>query len=132
MDTIDTLTKSFDKLFVTTAQNILGSDIKFCKIGFIFTSIGIGLSLLINSFYLIKMKNENNLIKNKLNLLLNEQKFIMEGNLTIYDFITKNIKNIKNTDLIISDNKKYLQEIENEKKPQEDIETDGYDFLYCE
>ena len=126
MDTIDTLTKSFDNLILITVQNILGSDIKVCKLGFIFTSIGVGLSLLINSFYLIKIKNENNLIKNKLNLLLNEQKVIIEGNITIYDFITKNIKNIKNTDLIINDNKKYLQEIENV------TESEEYDFLYCD
>ena len=70
---------------------------------FIFTSIGIGLSLLINSFYLIKIKNENNLIKNKLNLLLNEQKLIIEGNISIYEFITKNINAIKTTNLIIND-----------------------------
>ena len=102
-NTLDALTKSFDKLFVTTAQNILGSDIKICKWSFIFTSIGIGLSVLINSFYFVKMNNENKMLKNKLDLILNEQKFIMEGNLTIYDYITKNIKNIKNTDLIIND-----------------------------
>jgi hypothetical protein len=132
MDTIDTLTKSFDKLFVTTAQNILGFDIKFCKIGFICTSIGIGLTLLINSFYLIKIKNENNLIKNKVNLLLNEQKLIIEGNISIYEYITKNINAIKNTNLIINDNKKYLQEIENERKSEEDIEVEGYDFLFCQ
>ena len=125
MDTIDTLTKSFDNLILITAQNILGSDIKVCKLGFIFTSIGIGLSLLINSFYLIKMNNENKLIKNKINLLLNEQKVIIDGNITIYDFITKNIK--KN-DLIINDNKKYLQQIENEKV----TESEDYDFLYCD
>jgi hypothetical protein len=129
MDTIDTLTKSFDKLFVTTIQNILGSDIKACKWSFIFTSIGVGLSMLINSYYLIKINNENNLIKNKINMVLNEQKLIIEGNITIYDYITKNIKN---TDLIFNDNKKYLQEMENEKKSEEDIETEGYDFLYCE
>lgn len=127
MDTIDTLTKTFDKLFVTTAQNILGSDIKICKWSFIFTSIGVGLSLLINSYYLIKIKNENNIIKNKINLLLNEQKIIIEGNVTIYDFIVKNIRTIKNTDLIIN-NKKYLQEIENKKEP----ESEDYDFLYCD
>ena len=132
MDTIDTLTKTFDKLFVTTAQNILGSDIKFCKMSFIFTSIGIGLSLLINSFYLIKIKNENNLIKNKLNLLLNEQTLIIQGNISIYEFITKNINAIKNTNLIINDNNKYLQEIENKKESEKDIETEGYDFLFCE
>ena len=126
MDTIDTLTKTFDKLFVTTAQNILGSDIKFCKMSFIFTSIGIGLSLLINSFYLIKIKNENNLIKNKLNLLLNEQTLIIQGNISIYEFITKNINAIKNTNLIINDNKKCLQEIQNE------TETEDFEFLYCE
>ena len=128
MDTIDTLTKTFDKLFVTTAQNILGSDIKICKLSFIFTSIGVGLSILINSYYLIKMNNENQLIKKKINLLLNEQKVIIEGNVTIYDFITKNIKNNKNHDLIINDNKKYLQEKETEK----DSEAEGYDFLYCD
>jgi len=127
MDTIDTLTKSFDNLILITAQNILGSDIKVCKLGFIFTSIGVGLSLLINSFYLIKMNNENKLIKNKINLLLNEQKVIIDGNITIYDFITKNIK--KN-DLIINDNKKYLQQIENEKVPENDYESESYDFLY--
>jgi hypothetical protein len=124
-NTLDALTKSFDKIFITTVQNILGSDIKVCKLSFIFTSIGIGLSVLINSFYLIKMNNENKLIKNKINLLLNEQKVIIDGNITIYDFITKNIKN---NNLIISDNKKYLQEIENEKV----TESEDYDFLYCD
>jgi hypothetical protein len=119
-NTLDTLTKSFDKLFVTTVQNILGSDIKVCKLSFIFTSIGIGLSVLINSFYLIKMNNENKLIKNKLDLLLNEQKVVMEGNIMIYDFITKSIKN---TDLIINDKEKYLQEKEKE--------TEEFEFLYC-
>ena len=132
MDTIDTLTKSFDKIFVTTIQNIVGSDIKICRWSFIFTSIGIGINILLNSFYFVKMNNENKMLKNKLDLILNEQKFIMEGNLTIYDFITKNNENIKNTDLIINDNKKYLQKMENEKKSEEDIETEGYDFLYCE
>jgi hypothetical protein len=121
MDTIDTLTKSFDKLFVTTVQNILGSDIKFCKLGFIFTSIGIGLSLLINSFYLIKINNENKLIKNKINLLLNEQKFIIEGNVTIHDFITKKLKSVEIT---VYDKNICLQERDNE--------AEGYDFLYCE
>ena len=122
-NTLDALTKSFDKLFVTTAQNILGSDIKICKWSFIFTSIGIGLSVLINSFYLFKMNNENKLIKNKLDLLLNEQKVVMEGNITIYDYITKNIKNIKNiknTDLIIND-----------KEMEKENEVEEYDFLYC-
>ena len=116
-NTLDTLTKSFDKLFVTTVQNILGSDIKVCKWSFIFTSIGIGFSVLINSFYLIKMNNENKLIKNKLDLLLNEQKVVMEGNITIYDFISKNIKN---THLIIND-----------KEKEKEKETEEFEFLYC-
>ena len=77
MDTLGNLTKSFDKLVVTTIQNILGSDIKICKLGFIFTSISIGVNVLINSFYFIKMNNENNIIKNKINLLLNENKVII-------------------------------------------------------
>jgi hypothetical protein len=128
MDSIDTLTKSFDKLFVTTAQNIFSADIKMCKWSFIFTSIGVGLSMLINSYYLIKINNENKLIKNKVNLLLNEQKLIIEGNVTIYDFVTKNIKKIKNPDLIINDKKKYLQVKEKETEP----ESEDYDFLYCQ
>jgi hypothetical protein len=119
-NTLDALTKSFDKLFVTTAQNILGSDIKICKWSFIFTSIGIGINILLNSFYFVKMNNENKMLKNKLDLILNEQKFIMEGNLTIYDYITKNIKNIKNTDLIIND-----------KEMKKENEVEEYDFLYC-
>ena len=116
-NTLDILTKSFDKIFITTAQNILGSDIKFCKWSFLFTSIGVGLSMLINSFYLIKINNENNSIKNKLDLLLNNQKLIMEGNITIYDFI-------KNTDVINKNTQLQLQSKNNE-------ETDDYDFLYC-
>ena len=107
-NTLDALTKSFDKIFVTTVQNILGYDIKICKLSFIFTSIGIGLSVLINSFYLIKMKNENKLIQNKLDLLLNQQKVVIEGNITIYDFI-------KNTQLQLKNNE----------------EKEDYDFLYC-
>jgi hypothetical protein len=116
-NTFDALTKSFDKIFVTTAQNILGSDIKFCKWSFLFTSIGVGLSMLINSFYLIKINNENNSIKNKLNLLLNNQKLIIEGNITIYDFI-------KNTDVINNNKNIQLQLKNNEEK-------EDYDFLYC-
>jgi len=92
MDTLGNLTKSFDKLFVTTIQNILGSDIKICKWGFIFTSISIGVNVLINSFYFIKMNNENSIIKNKINLLLNENKVIIEGNITIYEIIKNNTK----------------------------------------
>lgn len=114
MDTLEVLSKSFDKLFVTTAQNI-----SVCKWSFIFTSIGVGLSMLINSFYLIKMNNENNLINNKINLLLKQQKVINEGNITIYDFIKKNVKN---NDLIIDENKTYLQFKDAE-------EGEGYDFL---
>jgi len=93
MDTIDTLTKSFDKLFVTTAQNIIGSDIKVFKWTFVFTSVGIGINILLNSYYFTKISEQNKMFKNKLDLILNEQKVVIEGNITIYDCI-KNIKHI--------------------------------------
>lgn len=125
MDTLDTLTKSFDKLFITTVQNMLGADIKICKWSFIVTSIGVGLSMLVNSFYLFKMNNENKLIKNKLDVLLNENKLIIEDNITIHDFIKKNIKGIEIT---VNDKNVYLQENKNENNN----EIEGYDFLYCE
>ena len=124
MDTLDSLTKSFDKIFVITVQNILGADIKICKWSFIFTSIGVGLSMLTNSFYLMKINNENKLIKNKLDVLLNENKLIIEDNITIHDFIKKNIKGIEIT---INDKNVYLQ-----KNNNDNDEIESYDFLYCE
>jgi len=126
METLDTLTKSFDKLFITTAQNILGSDIKICKWSFIFTSIGVGLGLIINSFYFFKIHNENKLIKNKLDLLLNNQKVIIEGNITIYEHMKNNIKGVEIT---VHDKNIHLEEREIEK---DDSECEGYDLLYYE
>ena len=126
METLDTLTKSFDKLFITTAQNILGSDIKICKWSFIFTSIGVGLGLIINSFYCFKIHNENKLIKNKLDLLLNNQKVIIEGNITIYEHMKNNIKGVEIT---VHDKNIHLEEREIEK---DDSECEGYDLLYYE
>lgn len=123
MDTLDTLTKSFDKLFITTAQNILGSDIKICKWCFFFTSIGVGINMLINSFYLFRMNNENKLIKNKLDLILREQKVIIEGNITTYDYIKNNMKGLEIT---VHDKNIHLEKCET------DNEIEGYDFLYCE
>jgi hypothetical protein len=125
METIDTLTKSFDKLFITTIQNILGSDIKVCKWNFIFTSVGVGLGILINSFYFFKINNENKLIKNKLDLLLNNQKVIIEGNITIYNHIKHNIKGLEIT---VHDKNIHLEEREKEN----DSECEGYDLLYYE
>jgi hypothetical protein len=90
MTSLDSLTKSFDKLFLTSIQNILGTNIEVCKWSFIITSIGVGINVFVNSFYFIKMNNENNTIKNKLNLLLNETKIIAESNVTIYEIIKKN------------------------------------------
>ena len=124
MDTLDSLTKSFDKLFVTTIQNILGTDIKICKWSFIFTSIGVGLSMLTNSFYLMKINNENKLIKNKLDLLLNENKLMFEDSITIHNLIKQNAKNIEIT---VHDKNVYLQ-----KNNNDNDEIESYDFLYCE
>jgi len=125
MDTLDSLTKSFDKIFVTTVQNILGADIQICKWSFIVTSIGVGLSILVNSFYLFKMNNQNKLIKNKLDVLLNENKLMFEDNITIHDFIKKNIKGIEIT---VNDKNIYLQENKNDNNN----EIEGYDFLYLD
>ena len=124
MDTLDSLTKSFDKIFVTTIQNILGTDIKICKWSFIFTSIGVGLSMLTNSFYLMKINNENKLIKNKLDLLLNENKLMFEDSITIHNLIKQNAKNIEIT---VHDKNVYLQ-----KNNNDNDEIESYDFLYCE
>ena len=124
MDTFDSLTKSFDKLFVTTVQNILGAEIKICKWSFILTTIGLGINVLFNSFYFIKMNNENKLIKNKLDLLLNENKLMFEDNITIHEFIKKNIKGVEIT---INDKNVYLQKNENDND-----EIESYDFLYYE
>jgi hypothetical protein len=124
MDTFDSLTKSFDKLFVTTVQNILGAEIKICKWSFMLTTIGVGINVLFNSFYFIKMNNENKLIKNKLDLLLNQNKLMFEDNITIHEFIKKNIKGVEIT---INDKNVYLQKNENDND-----EIESYDFLYYE
>jgi|LakMenE01Jun11ns_1017448.scaffolds.fasta_scaffold9784739_2 hypothetical protein len=124
MDTFDSLTKSFDKLFVTTVQNILGAEIKICKWSFMLTTIGLGINVLFNSFYFIKMNNENKLIKNKLDLLLNQNKLMFEDNITIHEFIKKNIKGVEIT---INDKNVYLQKNENDND-----EIESYDFLYYE
>ena len=118
-NTLDSLTKTFDKLFLTTIQNILGNNIEVCKWSFVFTSVSVGISMLINSFYFIKINNENNIIKNKVNLLLNEQKVIIEGNISIYEIVKKNSLKINS----ISEKNKYLKN---------DSELCDYDFLYCD
>lgn len=124
-DILYNFTKSFDKLFIATAQNILGSDVKICKWCFLFTSIGVGINIVTNSLYYYKMNNESKLIKNKLDLLLNNQKIIMEENITIYEHIKTNLKGIEIT---VHDKNIHLEEIKKEK----DGEYEGYDLLYYE
>ena len=102
----------------------MGTDIKICKWSFIFTSIGVGLSMLTNSFYLMKINNENKLIKNKLDLLLNENKLMFEDSITIHNLIKQNAKNIEIT---VHDKNVYLQ-----KNNNDNDEIESYDFLYCE
>jgi DNA-directed RNA polymerase len=118
MTTLDSLTKSFDNLFMTTIQNMLRTNIEVCKWSFLFTSVGVGINLLINSFYLVKISNENNILKSKINLLLNETKLISESNITIYeiirsnsfklDSVVKNIKSEKDNDSIDDDIDYYM------------------------
>jgi hypothetical protein len=113
MTTLDSLTKSFDNLFITTFQNTLSTNIKFCKWSFLFTSLGVGINLLLNSFYFNKLSNENNILKTKINLLLNETKVINESNITIYellkrntlkiDLVIENTKSVKDNDSLIDD-----------------------------
>jgi hypothetical protein len=113
MTTLDNLTKSFDNLCITTVQNILGTNMEICKWSFLFTSVGVGINLLINSFYFNKLNNENNTLKTKINLLLNETKVINESNITIYeivkrntlkiDLVIENTKSVKDNDSLIDD-----------------------------
>jgi hypothetical protein len=63
MTTLDSLTKTFDNLFITTMQNILGTNIEICKWSFLFTSVGVGINVILNSFYFVKVSNENNILK---------------------------------------------------------------------
>ncbi len=126
MTTLNSLTKSFDNLLITTLQNILRTNIEICKWSFLFTSIGIGINLLLNSFYFLKISNENNILKTKINLLINEQKVVIEGNITIYEFIKKN-------NLFVEDKTASLlvNECENDNKNQNDNDNE-YDFLHCQ
>ena len=81
----DSLKNSFDKLFMITAQNVLGKNVEVCKWSFLFIAFGVA----INSYYLIKMSNDTNILNTKINLLLNKTTIIYESNITIYDIIKK-------------------------------------------
>jgi hypothetical protein len=128
MTTLDNLTKSFDNLFISTMQNILRTNVEICKWSFLFTSVGVGINLLLNSFYFVKISNENNILKTKINLLANEQKVIIEGNITIYEFLKENIKY---NNLFVEDKTASLlvNECENNNECENDNE---YDFLHCQ
>ena len=112
----DSLKNSFDKLFMITAQNVLGTNVEVCKWSFLFIAFGVA----INSYYLIKMSNDINISKTKINLLLNETKLITEGNITIYEIIKSNSNNLdlsienkkseKDTDLLDYDSDCYYME----------------------
>jgi hypothetical protein len=112
----DSLKNSFDKLFMITAQNVLGTNVEVCKWSFLFIAFGVA----INSYYLIKMSNDINISKTKINLLLNESKIIIEGNITIYEIIKSNSNNLdlsienkkseKDTDLLDYDSDCYYME----------------------
>jgi CRISPR/Cas system CMR subunit Cmr4 (Cas7 group RAMP superfamily) len=130
MTTLDSLTKSFDNLLITTLQNILRTNIEICKWSFLFTSIGVGINLLLNSFYFLKISNENNILKTKINLLINEQKVVIEGNITIYEFIKKNNLFVedKTASLLVNECE---NDNENDNKNQNDNDNE-YDFLHCQ
>ena len=59
------------------------------------------------------------LINNKVNLLLNEQKVIIEGNISIYEIVKKNSLKINS----ISEKNTSLKN---------NSELCDYDFLYCD
>ena len=84
-----------DKMFILTVQNTIGKHLKICKWSIMFSFVGITINLFFNSFIFIKIKNENELLNQKMKILLNETNLIVQNNISI----NENIKSI-NTNLI--------------------------------
>ena len=83
-----------DKMFILTVQNTIGKHLKICKWSVMFSFVGITINLFFNSFMFIKIKNENELLNQKIKLLLNETNLIVQNNISINESIKSINKNL--------------------------------------
>ena len=96
-----------DKMFILTVQNTIGKHLKICKWSVMFSFVGITINLFFNSFIFIKIKNENELLNQKVKLLLNETNLIVENNISI----NENIKSINKNLISIIEFKKFTHKV---------------------
>lgn len=121
-----------DKMFILTVQNMVGKHLKICKWSVMFSFVGITINLFFNSFIFIKIKNEHELLNQKIKLLLNETNLIVENNISI----NENIKSINKNLISIIEFKKFTHKVismldENDKvnnKINDDLDS-NYDFV---
>jgi hypothetical protein len=129
-----------DKMFILTVQNI-GKNLKICKWSIMFSFVGITINLFLNSFIFIKIKNENELLNQKMKILLNETNLIVQNNISI----NENIKSINKNLISMIEFKKFAHKVismldENDKindhinnnvndKSIDDLDS-NYDFIY--
>ena len=124
-----------DKMFTLTVQNMVGTHLNICKWTFMFSFVGITINLFFNSFMFIKIKNENELLNQKIKLLLNETNLIVENNINI----NENIKSINKNLISIIEFKKFTHKVisilnvnnnnENVNNKENDELDSNYDFL---
>ena len=124
-----------DKMFTLTVQNMVGKHLNICKWTFMFSFVGITINLFFNSFMFIKIKNENELLNQKIKLLLNETNLIVENNINI----NENIKSINKNLISIIEFKKFTHKVisilnvnnnnENVNNKENDELDSNYDFL---
>jgi hypothetical protein len=96
-----------DKMFILTVQNMVGKHLKICKWSVMFSFFGITINLFLNSFIFIKIKNENELLNQKIKLLLNETNSILQTNVSIHE----NIKNINKNIISINEFKVFTHKV---------------------
>jgi hypothetical protein len=96
-----------DKMFILTVQNTIGKHLKICKWSVMFSFVGITINLFFNSFIFIKIKNENELLNQKIKLLLNETNLIVENNINI----NENIKSINKNLISIIEFKQFTHKV---------------------
>ena len=96
-----------DKMFTLTVQNMVGKHLNICKWTFMFSFVGITINLFFNSFIFIKIKNENELLNQKMKILLNETNLIVQNNISI----NENIKSINKNLISIIEFKKFTHKV---------------------
>lgn len=96
-----------DKMFILTVQNTIGKHLKICKWSIMFSFVGITINLFFNSFIFIKIKNENELLNQKMKILLNETNLIVQNNISI----NENIKSINKNLISIIEFKKFTHKV---------------------